>query len=430
MRPIVAGCNHKTAPLDLREKLTLDEAGDRQTTDQLRAAFDGCEVVILSTCNRSEFYVARPTHGRPRSGDLIEFLARHCGATASALADHLYVHDGRHAVAHLFRVACSLDSMVVGETQIVGQVKQALAIAQEHAAAGKTLTSIFQWALHVAKEVHTETQIAAGQVSVGSVAVRFARQIFARFDDKTVLLIGAGEMGELTLRHVLQTAPKRVIVANRTPARAEEIARRYDAEHAGLDRLTEHLVSADIVITSTAAAEPVLTPALIEPVQPRRDYRPLIIVDIAVPRDVEPAVGDMDNVYLYNIDDLQSVVNTGLEDRQARVTDVDRIIAEHVDEFIQWRDSRAVGPMVRALHERLAEMAAAEADWARPKLSGDPKQDAELVDQLLHRLVGKIMHGPSQTLRQQAQSGNVDVYAEILARLFALPDQDEDEDQP
>jgi glutamyl-tRNA reductase len=425
MRPIVAGCNHKTAPLELREKLTLDEAAARQAIDELREAFPGCEAVVLSTCNRIEFYVARPTHGRPRRDDLIEFLARRCSMPASELGEHLYLHDGRQAVAHLFRVACSLDSMVVGETQILSQVKEALAAAEAHGAVGKTLTSVFQWALHVAKEVHTETAISSGQVSVGSVAVRFARQIFSHFGDKTVLMIGAGEMGKLTLRHVLETGPRRILVANRTLSRAERLAEQFGGAPAGLDRLEDCLVEADIIISSTGAAEPVLRASQVEAVQPRRSYRPLLIIDIAVPRDVEPAVGGVDNVYLYNIDDLQTVVEASVEDRQARVAEVDRIIAAHVDEYVRWRDSRALGPVLQALRSRLADLAATEANWAKPKLSGDAAQDAQIIDQLLHRLLGKLMHGPSETLREKISDGSAGVYVETLRRLFQLPEDDD-----
>ncbi|MBN1344630.1 MAG: glutamyl-tRNA reductase [Phycisphaerae bacterium] len=425
MRPIVVGCNHKTAPLELREKLTLDEPRARQAMDALRRDYDGCEVVVLSTCNRSEFYVARPTHARPREDDMVRFLAGLCSAAPDDLVEHLYVHDGRNAVDHLFRVASSLDSMVVGETQILNQVKQALAAAEAGGAVGKALKSVFQWALHVAKEVHTETQISSGQVSVGSVAVRFARQIFSRFDDKTVLMIGAGEMGKLTLQHVLETGPKRVLVANRTPERAQRVAPRYQAEPAGFDRLSEFLARADVVISSTGASEPVLTVPLLEPVLPARSYRPLVIIDIAVPRDVEPAVAELDNVYLYNIDDLQTVVDASVEDRQAQLLDVDRIIAEHVDEFVAWRDSRSVGPVLDALRGHIDEILAAEADWAKPKLTGHPERDAEILDQLLHRVIGKLMHRPSRTLRQKATDGSVEVYIETLRRLFDLPEIEE-----
>jgi glutamyl-tRNA reductase len=426
MRPILVGCNHKTAPLELREKLSFDEPLARRAMDQLHQRFEGCEVVILSTCNRSEIYVARPTHGRPRRRDLIDFLADLRTVPADELAEHVYVREGRAAVAHLFRVASSLDSMVVGETQIVSQVKQALALADAHGSAGKVLRTVFQWALHVAKEVHTETGIASGRVSVGSVAVEFARQIFSRFEDKTVLLVGAGEMGKLTLRHVLETSPKRVLIANRTLARAEGLATRFSAEAHGFDRLDECLALADIVICSTGSAEPVLTRERVASVQARREYGRLLIVDIAVPRDVEPTVGEVDGVYVYNIDDLQAVVDAGVEDRQSQIADVDRIIAEHVDEFVQWRDARSVGPLLKSLRDRLSQLTAAEIEWAKPKLSGDPQRDAEVFEQLTHRVIGKLMHGPSRVLNEKVHDGNVEVYAETLRRMFDLPETDED----
>jgi len=426
MRPIVIGCNHKTAPLELREKLAFDSQGSGRVMDRLREQFPGCEAVILCTCNRTEVYVARPTHGRPRRDDLVAFLAELCNRSVPEMVRHVYVHDGRAVVEHLFRVVCSLDSMVLGETQIVNQVKQALTNAQTHGACGKTLTTLFQRALHVAKEVRSETQISARPVSVGSVAVQFARQIFSHFGDKTVLMIGAGEMGKLTLRHVLGMNPKQTILANRTPARAEELARQFGAEPAGLDRLEECLDHADIVITCTGAGSALLTAPLVESVQRRRTYRPLFIVDLAVPRDVDPAVGRLDNVYLFNIDDLQSVAGAGLEDRQGQVVRCGEIIAKHVDEFIRWRNARSVGPILRALRNRLTEITAAEADWARRKLTGNPHRDAEVIDQLLHRIVGKILHGPADHLSARVNDGHLEVYAETLRRLFDLPEEDEE----
>ncbi len=429
MRPIVVGCNHKTAPLELRERLTFEDTEARSVMDELRRRFEGAEVVVLSTCNRSEIYVARPTHARPRREDLVRFMAERTGMTPAEIEPHLYIHDRRQAVAHLFRVASSLDSMVVGETQIVGQVKHALARAQEHGAAGKGLTTVFQWALHVAKEVHTETQISEGQVSVGSVAVRFAQQIFASFADKTVVLIGAGEMGKLTLRHVLETQPAQTIVVNRTRSRAESVAQLYGAEALGFDGLEEALAAADLVIASTGSTEPVLRSEAVSRVQNRRGYRPLLLIDIAVPRDIDPAVGDFDNVYLYNIDDVQSVINASVEDRRQEAVDVDRIISEHVDEYIAWRDSRAVGPVLSAYRRRLQEILDAEAAWARPKLSGDTQRDRQILDQMLHRIVGKLLHGPSRTIREQAADGTAGVYVDVLRRMFELPDVDLPDDK-
>jgi glutamyl-tRNA reductase len=431
MRPIVIGCNHKTAPVEVREKLAFDPETARQVMNRLRHDFSGCESVILCTCNRSEVYVARTTHGHPRRDDLVSFLGEFCPDAGERLSEYLYIHDGRGAIEHLFRVVCSLDSMVVGETQIVSQVKQAVAEAQACGACGKTLTTLFQWALHVAKEVHTETQISSGQVSVGSVAVQFARQIFAQFGDKTVLMIGAGAMGKLTLRHVLEMRPNRVIVANRTASRAEQLAGLFGAEAAGLDRLEDTLTGCDIVITSTGAAAPIVGVPLIESVQSRRGYRPLIIIDIAMPRDVEPAVGQVDNVYLYNIDDLQSVIDAGMEDRQAQVAACSEIVTQHVDEFIRWRDARSIGPLVNALRRRLTEITSAEAGWARPKLTGNPHRDAEIIDQLMHRVVGKILHGPTRSLGAKVKEGHIEVYAETLRRMFDLPEEQEpDESRP
>ncbi len=424
MRPIVIGCNHKTAPLNLREKMSFDAEATGRVLDELRREFDGCEAVVLSTCNRSEFYLTRLTHGRPRREDLVAFLSTMCLIPVEELNRHVYYQVGRGAIEHLFRVVCSLDSMVVGETQIVNQVKQAMARATDRGACGRTLGALFQWALHVAKEVRSETEISAGQVSVGSVAAQFARQIFGRFGDKTVLMIGAGEMGELTLQHVLTMKPRQTMVVNRTLERAEQVAARFAAQAFGLDRLDHCLGQADVVITSTGAAHPILTRSMIAKVLSMRGYAPLLIVDIAVPRDVEPGVGDLDNVYLYNIDDLQGVVEAGLNDRRQQIGACDEIVARHVDEFIRWRDTRAIGPAIQALRQRLTGITEVESQWARPKLSGNPHHDAQILDQLLHRIVGKILHGPTRALGQKVEEGGVDVYVESLRRLFDLPEDD------
>jgi glutamyl-tRNA reductase len=421
MRPIVIGCNHKTAPLELREKMAFDAEAAKGVMDGLRAEFEGCEVVVLCTCNRSEIYVGRATHGRPRREDLLNFFSALCSIPRDELDPHTYIRDGRATLDHLFRVTCSLDSMVVGETQILNQVKQAMTNAQSHGACGKKLTTVFQWALHVAKEVHTETQISSGQVSVGSVAVQFARQIFSRLSDKTVLMIGAGEMGKLTLNHVMEMKPRRVILANRTLSRAERLAPRFSAEAVSLDVLEHALSAADVVITSTGASRPILNALQIEAVQKRRKYAPMLIIDIAIPRDVEVAVGGVNNIYLYNIDDLQSVAETGMEDRRARIAACDAIITQHVDEFLRWRDARSIGPLIQALRNRLVEIVNAESEWAKPKLSGNPHRDRDVIDQLLHRVVGKILHDPTRNLGAKVREGHVDVFAEALRSLFDLP---------
>jgi len=429
MRPIVLGCNHKTAPLELREKLAFDPDASRVVTDRLRAAFPSIEAVILCTCNRSEFYLARPTHGHPRRDELITFFSELASIPQEELAEHTYYFDGRAAIEHLFRVASSLDSMVVGETQILSQIKQAVSRATEYGSCGKTLTTLFQWSLHVAKEVHTETQISSGQVSVGSVAVQFAQQIYTRLSDKTLLMIGAGEMGKLTLRHFVAVGPRRVIVANRTPARAQRVAPAFGAEAVGLDRLMECLTAADLVITCTGSGAPILSASTMEQVQARRKYRPIVIIDIAIPRDVDPLVQSLDNVYLYNIDDLQSVADNTLGDRQARIALCNGIVNEHVGEFIRRRDARSVGPLIQSLRKRLVDITTAEGDWAKPKLTGNPHHDRDVVDQLLHRIVGKILHEPTRNLSERVAEGHVSAYAEMLRTLFQLPAEEEETEE-
>ena len=419
----MVGCNHRTAPVTVREKLAFSDDDCADALRQFNEQFPAAEAVLLSTCNRTEMYLARPVRSKPTLQEAIAWLAECRGIALHEFSPSLYQHEDAEAVRHLFRVAASLDSMVVGESGILAQTKHALEIAKE-AIPGKQslrrLDALFQRALAVAKEVHTETQIAHGRVSVGSIAVDFARQIFSNFADKTVLMIGAGEMGELTLRHMLETGPRRVLVTNRTAARAEELACRIKAEARPFEQLVDLVAQADIVLSCTGSPDPIITRQRFARLPEMRRYRPLLMIDMAVPRDIEPEVGDLQAVFVYNIDDLQQVTEQHVADRKDKIADSERIIEEAVDEYLRWQGSRDVGPTIFDLNARFDEIAGQEYEWLANKLSGASKRDRELIQQMLHRVVKKVLHEPTRTLHAKGRDGRGQIYAEAVRTLFNL----------
>lgn len=428
MRTLVIGCNHRTAPLQVRERLAFDRNAAADALRGLREKFPCCEGVLLSTCNRTEMYVSRPVHGHPRIEEVIGYIAENRHIGVHEFGHSTYHYEDAEALRHLFHVVSSIDSMILGESQILAQVKSAFALARDVGMAGRALEAAFQRAFAVAKEVHSRTSVSGGKTSVGGTAVEFAKQIFSHFDDKTVLLIGAGEMGEVTLQHLLEMRPSRVLLCNRTPARAEDVLERIirpspvPGEVVPFEGLSDHLAVADIVISTTGAPEPVLRRAALESLPERRKYRPLLMIDIAVPRDIEPAVGKLENVFLYNIDDLQSVADKNVAARQKQLAKCQEIIESHVQDFVAWQQSREVGPTITALQEYFAEIGRQELDRVIPKLSQPSDHDRELIEQMLHRIMQKILHGPSALLRDKAATGRAHLYADTLRNMFGLRD--------
>lgn len=424
MRFLLLGCNHRTAKVSVRERLAFGPAQRAGALTAFKECWPGAEAFILSTCNRSELYVARPLHQQPRVSDLIEFLGRFSQTPAHEFVASLYHYEDSDALRHLFRVVSSLDSLVVGESQIIKQAKDALDDALKIGAAGKIFQNVCQAALTCAKQVHTQTGIGAGKVSVGSVAVDFAHRIFSRLDDKTVLMIGAGEMGQLTLQHLLQFKPARTVIVNRTRSRAEEIAGEIGAEVGDFEDLAGHIAAADVVISCTGSPEPLLDAAGFAPIPARRRYKPLLIVDIAVPRDFDPAIGQARNVYLYNVDDLHVTVEQTLETRRQQIaaseTMIDQAVAQLLDKQTRHHD---LGPTIYALEQRFRQMGLDELNWLLPKLTGRKDQDAELVRQFQHRLLAKMMYHPSKALTQQATDGRLSLYAQVLREIFDLHDE-------
>ncbi|MFH0980654.1 MAG: glutamyl-tRNA reductase [Planctomycetota bacterium] len=424
MRIAVVGCNHRTAPVQVRERLAFNDAQAAEALEIFKREYPHAEAVILSTCNRTELYVARPLHGAPRLAEAVQWLARQRQLAPEDISEHLYHYEQSEAVTHLLRVVASLDSMVVGESQILGQAKQALALADRQHASGSLLHALFTRSFAVAKEVHTATGIGEGHVSVGSVALDFAGRIFSHFDDKTVLMIGAGEMGELTLTHLLSKRLRHVWVTNRTFARAEELARRFNAAARPFDQLEELVATSDIVIASTASPEPLLTVRQLAHLPVKRKFRPLLLLDLGIPRNIEPDVGRLENVYVYNIDDLQRITDEHGQQRQAAVAHGEQLIEARVVEYFQERTRREAGPIIAAFRRHLHEIMQREYAWAAPKLKNADEADRKVIEQMVHRAVNKILHTPTQVLHGKAEEGKAQIYADTLKRLFDLPDED------
>ncbi|MCE9590886.1 MAG: glutamyl-tRNA reductase [Planctomycetes bacterium] len=429
MKIIMLGVNHRTAPVGLREQLTITGERMAAALTRLRAAHPASELVILSTCNRTEVYLARPAHEPPTAEQLTDFLSGYCGADRAALAASVILRENEQAVAHLFRVCAGLDSMVLGESQIVGQVKRAYEQAQNSETVGPVLHKVFQQAIAVSKEARSKTGIDTGRVSVGSVAVDFAQRIFERFDDKTVVGIGAGDMAKLTLRHLASLRPAKLWVTNRTPQRAQSLIERLKlpATSAGVrpfEALDELLVEADIVLTSTGSQKPIITAERFKPLLRKRRFRPLFIIDIAVPRDVDPRVGGLNNVYLYNIDDLQGVVAANVNQRSEQVRECEAILFEEVRSCYAEVQNRDVGRLIKALRQRLHDLGRLEHERTARKMSAAaPDEMPAILEEHTNRLINKILHLPLSQLDQSSPEAPLGFYAAALRRLFDLKEE-------
>ncbi|HSZ59737.1 MAG TPA: glutamyl-tRNA reductase [Tepidisphaeraceae bacterium] len=427
-RLLLLGLSHTTAPLEVRERLAFNAAQREAALAQFKARFPQCELVLLSTCNRVEFYAARAVHGTPRNEELIEFVAGFHGLSAQQFTSHLYQKADREMVGHLFHVASSLDSMVLGETQILGQVREAYDSAAQAGTAGPLLNPLFQRAIAVAKQVMHETALSEGRLSVASVAVDYARGIFDHFNDKTVLTIGAGKMAKLVLKHFKALNPGKLLVCNRDPQKAASLAAEFGGEPAAFQRLGEHLVVADIVLSSTGAQQPIITRSQFDLLRRRRRYRRIFLIDIAVPRDIEPAVGQIENVFLYNLDDLQQVVSATQAQRKDVLDAARRIIGQHVETFVGWHRQRQLGPAIRQLYERYHAIAQEELARTLNKLPNLSDAERSHLEDLSRRIVNKLLHDPVHTLRESgADHVPAAQYLHALEKLFALtPEQPPD----
>ncbi len=412
----LVGLSHKTAPVEVRERLAVGAAEMPQFLAELRAADGVDELMLVSTCNRVETYV----WGAPHASESVRgVLARRAGPR---VLESLYDRRGRDAVGHLFRVCASLDSMILGEPQILGQVKDAFANSQRAGTLAGVITQACQAAFSAAKRVRTETAIGAAPVSMASAAVELAKKIFGSLAGRTVLLVGAGKMSELTAKHLAEGSP-RILVANRTLERAVDLARRVGGTARPFEELQGLLVEADIVVSSTAAPRPILTTSLLQGVSKQRHFRPLFMVDLAVPRDIEEGVGKLENVYTYNVDDLQHVVDEGRQTREAEAKKAEQIVAEEVERFLKGRQVRDAVPVLAHLRTHAEEIARAEAERTLANFGEEltPKQ-RKSIEAMGRAIVNKLLHGPTVRLREAGKAGPDEAAALALtvARLFDL----------
>lgn len=424
MKLQMVGCSYHNAPVELRERLAFSPAQAGEALENLRVRFPQAEAVVLSTCNRMEIYTAAedPAVG-PSHEDVAQFVADFHGLPIAQVFDDLFERTGDDAVRHLFTVAASLDSMVVGEPQILAQVKQAYELANQCNSTGPLTHSIFQAAVRVARRVTTETALHQRRVSIPSVAIAdFARQIFERFDDKHILVIGAGEMGEETLRYLQDEGAHDITIINRTPGRAQELAERWRGRAEAWDQLASVLAKADLVISTTGATEPVVTLPVYRQLEPLRKQRPLFILDLAIPRDFEPTIGDCLGVYLYSIDDLQSACQRNRAERDKELPAAIHIVEQETSRFMAELHHRATGPIIRRLREGWHQPKEDELRRLFNKLPDLDERSREEIANSFDRLINKLLHPPLESLRNEAQKGPPHGLLDALKRLFRLED--------
>ena len=415
------GVSHKTAPVDLRERLDFSSGDLGAAVEALAARPAAAESVVLSTCNRSEIYLASEDSTRARQ-DVVEFLAAFHQLPQDAFLPHIFTREDTAAAQHLFRVAAGLDSLVVGEPQILGQVKDAFQTASQRRCTGPLLTKLFHWSFAVGKRVRTETALGEGAVSISFAAVALARKIFGRLLGRRVVVIGAGEISSLTAQHLRSNGVDDIAITSRTAAHAQALAELVGGRAVDwADRMTA-LASADIVLTATGSQRPILTREQVERVRKRGN--PLFIIDVAVPRDVEPSVGDIEQVFLYNVDDLQSVIEENLSRRAAEIARADAIVADEVERFTAWRRSRAAVPTIVALRQRFDAVRRSELQRLDGKLGGLPPDARARVEEVTRLIIEKLLIEPTEQLKALPDEETQVAYTETLNRLFRLRDEE------
>jgi len=423
---VLVGLNHKTAPVEIRECLGF--AGDERlkalaALSRLNAVR---EVLLLSTCNRVEVLVTSGDAAAARTA-LVAFLSDYHGVQAAAFKDKLYVHQDDEAVRHVFRVAASLDSMVVGEPQILGQIKEAYRLATESKSSGVILNRLLHKTFFVAKRIRSETGIGDHAVSISYAAIELARKIFGDLEGRAVLLIGAGEMAELAVEHLIRHRAGQILVANRTFEHGVALAGRFSGKAIRFEEIEDSLRTVDIIISSTGAPDYVVRREQVKHLLRGRRSRPLFFIDIAVPRDIDPEINRLNNTYVYDIDDLRGVIEENIEDRQKAALRGERIVDEAVIRFRQWYDSLDVVPTIVALRQKLESIIRIEADRTRQQLQPQiDAADGTAFERMTQALVNKILHDPTTILKDPAGHANKALMLDITRKLFRLDDNDSD----
>lgn len=419
MNIVVVGLNHKTTPVEIREKLAFLDKELEKPLLKLHQMEGVLENLIISTCNRIEIYsIVRSVKDGIRT--IKTFLATYHQMDITYLEDYLYTYEGDAAISHIFRVTSSLDSMIVGEPQILGQMKAAYKIASENKTTGFFLHALMPRAFKVAKTIRTETGISRSAVSISFAAVELAKKIFGSLHDKQVLIIGAGEMGELAARHLISEGVQKVFVANRTYERAIELAKAFQGKAVEFDQILTALVIVDIVISSTGSPNYLLKYEDIRALLPLRKNRPMFLIDIAVPRNMDPTINQLDNVYLYDIDDLNAVVEANIKQRAKEAHQAEMIIKQEVLQFSKWLKTQDAVPTIKALRKKIEGISRAELEKRLPEIKTLSAKDTEKIQMMVNLITNKILHDPLVALKQLSHTDEGYLYVEAVQKLFRL----------
>lgn len=423
MHLVVVGVNHRTAPIEIRERLAIDDKSLGQALSKLKSHARAAEFCFVSTCNRTELYAVAPT----RVGDnmLLSFLAGYSGVRREELDACAYIWAGHHAVKHLFEVACGLDSMAIGETQILGQIRSAYYTADAAASTGPVLNMLFQRAISVGKRARAETGISSGAFSIGAAAVQLAKTVFGNLQGRKALLLGAGEMSKLAALHLQANGVANIYIASRTRSRVDELAAQLGGETIEFSRIGKALSEVDFVISSTSAPRPVITRERMARVMKSRACRPIFLIDIAVPRDVAPDVAEIEGVFVYNIDDLHFFLDRCRRDREAEVEKVRAIVEEETARFMTYLRTQEALPLIKQLRAKFDQVHTSEWQRYSSKLAHLPEADREYVRKMLKSVVNKLTHDPIIRIKRYAADGTDKAKLDVARELFGLPATDE-----
>ncbi len=415
----VVGINYKTAPVEIRERMSLSKPQIKARAQRLKEYVELEGIVILSTCNRTEFYFAAQDREKGQE-TVLQFIAEYTGCTVDNIKEYIYCEELRQGVYHLLRVASGLDSMILGESEILGQVEDAYNCARDCGISNNVLNTLFQKAINVGKKVRTETSIDHYAVSVGSAAVELSKNLFGKLQGKTVLVLGAGETSELTLRHLVSNGVSTVVVANRTYEKAKRLAEEFGGQAVRLSEYTSFLQEADIVISCTAAPHYLLEVEDVASALQSRQESPLLFIDIAVPRDIHPEVGKLPGISLYDIDDLQHVVQKNLDERKKEAVKAQKIVEEEVEEFLRWFESLKVIPTIVSLQEKANEIKEKELEKTFRKLGKVTEKEEKIIGSLANSIINKFLYEPIINLKEYAPLEKGPVYSEAIEQLFNL----------
>lgn len=417
---ITIGVSHKGTPIEIREKLAFEKSQLPSVYERLKATGKVAGCVILSTCNRMEIYATSKDVDAALS-EMWELLAAESGIRVEQLKEYLYNITCEQAVVHLFRVASGLDSMIFGEMEILGQVSRAYQISCENSACNSVLNVLFQRALKVGKQVRTETRIGTGASSVGAAAVELAKEMIGDIQERSILLVGAGEMGRLVARNIANNGVSEVMVCNRSYERAQELAAEFDGCAVPFGKLSECMSRADLVLTCTSAPDYIITKEQLMTIIEARNGNPMFLIDLAVPRDVEPESAQLEGLHLYNIDDLQNMVDESLNERELEARKAEKIIERAMDNFGKWLNSRHAVPVIQALYKKGEEIRDAELEKAMRKLGPLTGREEKILRSMASSIASKLMNTPIVQLRQYAQTEQGRLYAQVAQSLFDLP---------